>query len=258
MRILISNDDGVHAHGLRALVHAVAPLGEVTVIVPDRPRSACSHSVTLHKPLRVEEVALDGQHTALTCSGTPSDCVALGIEAIMPVRPDVVISGINLGPNIGDDVSYSGTIAAAMEAAIFGLKSIAISVCGSEGVDFAYAAQLARQTAELLLATDFPPETILNLNVPNLPADEIVGLEITRQGRRRWRDQFEKRADMRGGHYYWRGGVPEDDPDEPGTDVWAIHHKRVSITPLSLQWSHGAGMAAIEDLVKRLRRDRGA
>lgn len=254
MRILISNDDGVHAHGLRALVRAVRPLGEVTVIVPDRPRSACSHAVTLHKPLRVEEVALDGDGTALICNGTPADCVALGVEVILPQHPDLVIAGINLGPNIGDDVSYSGTIAAAMEGAIFDVKSFAISVCGSRDVDFTYAAQLAARVAELVVASPIPTDTFLNINIPNLPADEIVGLEVTRQGRRRWVEQFTRRDDMRGGTYWWRGGRPQDEAELEGTDVWAIHNNRVSVTPLHVQWSAGDGGEEIRNLVSALAR----
>jgi len=252
MRILISNDDGVHANGLRALVRAVRPLGEVTVIVPDRPRSACSHSVTLHKPLRVEEVALDSEGKALICNGTPADCVALGVEVILPKHPDLVIAGINLGPNLGDDVSYSGTIAAAMEGAIFDVMSFAISVCGSHDVNFTYAANLAARVAELLVASTITPNTFLNINVPNIPAEQIVGLELTRQGRRRWTEQFEKRDDTRGGAYYWRGGHPEDDPNDPGADVWAIHNNRVSVTPLHLQWSTGECGEEVRAIVARL------
>ena len=252
MRILISNDDGVHAHGLRALARALSALGELTVIVPDRPRSACGHAVTLHKPLRVETVQLDFDLTALICNGTPSDCVALGLEAILPTRPDLVLSGINLGPNLGDDVSYSGTVAAAMEAAIFGVPAIAVSVCGSQGVDFTFAADLTRRLVEALATAPLPTGLFLNVNVPHLPAGEIAGVELTRQGRRRWIEQFEQREDSRGGTYYWRGGRPADLPSEPGTDVWAIHHKRVSISPLSLQWSHGADVAAALELVNYL------
>ena len=252
MRILISNDDGVHAHGLRALVRAVRPLGEVTVIVPDRPRSACGHAVTLHKPLRVEEVALDGEGIALICNGTPADCVALGVEVILPSRPDLVIAGINLGQNLGDDVSYSGTIAAAMEGAIFDVKSFAISVCGSHDVDFSYAAKLAARVTELFVSLPLSPETFLNINVPNISAQQIAGIEETRQGRRRWTEQFEQREDTRGGAYYWRGGHPEDNPSEPGTDVWAIHNHRVSVTPLHLQWSTGTRSEIVGELVRSL------
>lgn len=252
MKILISNDDGVHAHGLRALVRAVRDLGEVLVVVPDRPRSACGHSVTLHKPLRVEEVGLDGEGSALICNGTPADCVALAICELLPEPPDLVIAGINLGPNLGDDVSYSGTIAAAMEGAIFDVKAMAFSVCGAQEVDFSFAAALARELAPRVVDSPLSPGTFLNVNVPHLTPERITGIELTRQGRRRWVEQFQKREDMRGGAYYWRGGRPEDDPKTPGTDVWAVHQGRVSVTPLHLVWSSGDDLDLVAELVATL------
>jgi 5'-nucleotidase len=185
MRILITNDDGIHAEGLHALRRELAPIAEVTVIAPDRPRSACSHCITLHKPLRVERVTLDDNGSGYICSGTPSDCVVLAAEELMPCPPDVIVSGINLGPNLGDDVTYSGTVAAALEGTLLGIRSFAISVAGFQTVDFTFAARFARRLARVMPELPLPAGVFLNVDVPNLPPEAIKGYAFTRQGRHR-------------------------------------------------------------------------
>lgn len=248
MEILITNDDGIHAEGLHALRKELNAIGEVTVIAPDRPRSACSHSITLHKPLRIERVALDGNGFGYICNGTPSDCVVLGVDAVLQQRPDLVVSGINLGPNLGDDVTYSGTVAAAMEATILGIKSFAISVTDYETQDFSCAARFARRLAVAMPSISLPANTLFNVNVPNLSAAEITGWAFTRQGHHRYLGGLEPRHDPRGGDYYWRGGeVPEgDEPDD--TDVTAIRTGKVSITPLHIDLTNHRFLTELRSL----------
>jgi len=244
MRILITNDDGVHAEGLMALKRALDPIGEVTVVAPDRPRSACGHSITLHKPLRLVETTLSDGSPAWITSGTPSDCVTLALLDVMKsARPDLVFSGINHGPNLGWDLTYSGTVSAAMEGVMLGIPSVAISVAWrfrrmveeEEGpappIDFrhaaAYAAELARQLEEHPL----PEHVLLNVNVPNA---QPQGVRITRQGIRKYPGKLEKRVDPMGRSYYWLGGDDPVDVHEEGTDVSAIADGCVSVTPVQL------------------------
>jgi 5'-nucleotidase len=246
VRILITNDDGVHAEGLLALKRAIEPIAEVTVVAPDRPRSACGHSITLHKPLRLAQTTLGDGSPAYTSSGTPSDCVTLALlEVLRGHKPDMVISGINDGPNLGWDLTYSGTVSAAMEGAISGLQSLAISVAWrlervikeEEDVsprsptDFTHAARFAVRLVELLRAHPLPPHTLVNVNVPaGIPA----GAEVTRQGIRRYPGRVESRIDPMGRPYYWLGGDLPEDEMEAGTDVHAVANDRISITPIQL------------------------
>lgn len=248
MRILITNDDGLHAEGLHALRRELSQVAQVTVIAPDRPRSACAHSITLHKPLRVEQVRLDEGEFAYICTGTPSDCVVLGVEAVLGQQPDVVVSGINLGPNLGDDVTYSGTVAAAMEGTIMGIKSFSISVTDCETTDFTAAAKFARRLAVAMRSLKIPTNTLLNVNVPNLPEARIKGYAFTRQGHHRYLGAIEERHDPRGGTYYWRGGEVPDDPEPEGTDVTAIASGRISVTPLVLDLTHHAFLSELQKM----------
>jgi 5'-nucleotidase len=233
MKILITNDDGTFGVGLRPLRNELTQIGEVIVVVPDRPRSACSHSVTLHKPLRLEKIEMESGWHGYICNGTPADCVALAIEALH-VQPDLIVSGINLGPNLGDDVTYSGTVAGAMEGAIFAVKSLAVSLVTDEKCDCAFAAQFTRQLAEQVIRQPLPPNTLLNVNIPALPPEQIKGIAITRTGHRRWIYQMHAREDPRGIDYWWRGGQPQHDESEVGTDIAAISQGKISITPLQM------------------------
>lgn len=232
--ILLTNDDGVHAPGLVALVEELGKLGKVAVVVPDRPRSACAHSITLHKPLRVHEVVLSNGLTAFITNGTPSDCVAMAVDELLDEKPELVASGINLGPNLGDDVTYSGTVAAAMEGAIYGVKSFAVSISSYEASDFTFAADFSRKFAEDLLRRDIPMPTLFNINIPNLPPDRIAGVALTRQGTRRYVGTVHRRVDPRGRVYFWRDGDLPESPDEEGTDVAAVAAGLVAVTPLQL------------------------
>lgn len=238
MHILVTNDDGVFAPGLAALVHELQSVGKVTVLAPDKNWSASGHVKTMHRPIRVHEVELvDGTH-ALATDGAPSDCVALAVLGLVPEPVDLVVSGINPLANIGHDVTYSGTVTAAMEAAIAGLPGIAVSLDSNEGhsgpLDYQPAAQVARQVCRKVIDEGLPKGVLLNLNVPYLPLEEIKGIAVTRQGLRVYRDELIKRSDPRGRPYYWIGGESPTALVEPDTDYWALQQGLASITPLQL------------------------
>jgi 5'-nucleotidase len=234
MRILITNDDGIHAPGLTALYRALASLGEVTAVAPERPRSACGHAITLHKPLRVRPVEMPDGGVGYASNGTPADCVALGASEHLGGAPDLVVSGINLGPNLGVDMTYSGTVAAAMEAAICGLPSFAISVVSYERAEFGPAAEFAAYLAQAIIAHGLGARSFLNVNVPATPREEIAGVSITRQGRLRYSNRIERRTDPRGGAYYWLTGERVGRSEQEGGDVDAIARNRISVTPVRL------------------------
>jgi len=246
MNILITNDDGVHAEGLMVLKAALDKIGHVFVVAPDRPRSACGHSITLHKPLRAEKVTLRDGSVAFSSNGTPSDCISLALLGMLDEPVDLVVSGINHGPNLGWDLTYSGTVSAAMEAAITGVASFAISVTtNSSHIDYGVAAGLAADVARILEHNKLPESTLLNVNVPDLPASDIKGIQITRQGKRRYSGQLEKRTDPMGRDYYWLGGDLPEDTLEEGTDVHAIAEGWVSVTPVHLDLTDYGSMDAV-------------
>jgi len=232
--ILITNDDGVDSPGLVALRQALAPLGEVAVLAPAHSWSAAGHTKTMHKPMRVSRGTLNDGSEALVTTGSPSDCVALALLGILERRPDLVVSGINKGPNMGEDVTYSGTVAAAMEGVVSGIPAISVSADGWEGWDFEAAARVVASIAEEVLSRGLPPGTLLNVNVPAVPFGEIRGIIVTRLGRRVYKDVLIERKDPRGETYYWIGGDPPDGEPLEGTDFWAIKQGYVSITPLKL------------------------
>jgi 5'-nucleotidase len=247
MRILITNDDGIYSEGLLALKTALREVGEVVIVAPDRPRSASGHSITLHKPLRVEKVRMIDGELGYASNGTPSDCVSLGILDLAAGPVDLVVSGINRGPNLGWDLTYSGTVSAAMEGAVMGVQSFAISVASyDESSGYDYAAKFAAFLARILSTNKLPESMLLNVNVPGVPPDQIAGLEVTRQGKRHYSGRIEKRTDPMGRAYYWLGGdLPQDELEE-GTDVKAIADDKVSVTPIHLDLT---GYSAL-DLVK--------
>lgn len=244
MKILLTNDDGIQAEGLAALRRELAGLGSVTVVAPDRPRSACGHSITLHKPLRVHAHRFPDGESGTSTTGTPSDCVTLALlDLLKDDPPDLVISGINHGPNLGWDLTYSGTVSAAMEAAIMGYQAFAISVAWrlepvhtqedqpAQQIDFGPAARFSAFLARQLAERPLPPHTLLNVNVPKVPP---AGVEVTRQGVRRYPGKLDRRLDPNRRPYYWLGGDQPEDRLEPGTDVHAIAHHRISVTPIQL------------------------
>jgi len=244
MTILITNDDGIYSERLLALKNALRELGKVVVVAPDRPRSASGHSITLHKPLRVEKVRMLDGDFGYASNGTPSDCVSLGVLDVAGGPVDLVVSGINRGPNLGWDLTYSGTVSAAMEGVVMGIQSFAISVASYEGDEgFDYAAKFAAFLGRILQKNKLPESVLLNVNVPGVPTDQIRGIEVTTQGKRHYAGRIEKRTDPMGRVYYWLGGdMPQDELAE-GTDVKAIADDKVSVTPIHLDLT---GYAALD------------
>jgi 5'-nucleotidase len=233
--ILVTNDDGVDAPGLLALKTALDKIGEVVVLAPDRNWSVAGHTRIMHKPLRVGHVELLDGTMAYTTTGTPSDCVALAVLGLLPRKPTLVVSGINRGANVGQDLTYSGTVSAAMEGVISGIPSMAVSLdIYQDGGDFSCAAQFASRLASTVLEKGLPPGILLNVNVPNVSAAEICGAQITRLGNRVYREVLIERQDPQGHNYYWIGSEPPTGVIEEGTDIWALAHNCVSITPLHL------------------------
>lgn len=247
MHILVTNDDGVTAPGLAALAAALRPLGKITVLAPDRNWSASGHVKTLHKPLRVRQHTLHDGTPALAADGAPSDCVALAILGVVKEKIDLVVSGINPYNNLGHDVTYSGTVTAAMEAAIWRIPSIAVSTHTPGNPDYTPAANAAVRVARAVIEHGLPAYTVLNVNVPGLPEDQLKGYRITRQGLRIYHDELIARHDPRGEPYYWIGGdAPSGIPDE-GTDFAALAEGYVSVCPIHLDLTAHNFMATLRD-----------
>ena len=232
MKILLTNDDGVHAPGLWALYHGLAPQHDVTVVAPDRERSAIGHAISLHRPLRSVTVTVNGGQSAVAVNGTPADCVKFALLEVVPSRPDLVISGINPGANVGINVNYSGTVAAAKEAAMAGIPAIAISIIapGDRHVDA--AARFAESLSLQVKGWGLPRGTFLNVNFPDLPIDEIRGVRWSRQGTGVFAQHFEKRRDPRDRIYYWQGCDGQEAYDQLDIDGAALGERYISITPI--------------------------
>ena len=250
MHILVTNDDGVQAPGLLALAQEMRKLGKVTVFAPDRNWSASGHVKTMDRPLRVRETLLADGTSAFCSDGAPSDCVAIPLLGYLEEEVDLVVSGINPNANIGHDVTYSGTVTAAMEAVIAGVKGIAVSLDSPEGfkgaLDYSTAAIVGRRVAEQVLADGLPEGVVLNVNVPYLKENELKGYMITRQGLRVYRDALDQRVDPRGKPYFWIGGEYPTGVNEPGTDFGALKEGYVSITPLELDLTHYKAMDVLK------------
>ncbi len=252
VHILVTNDDGVLAPGLLALAQAMRALGRVTVLAPDRNWSASGHVKTMERPLRVRPTKLADGSPALTSDGAPSDCVALALLGVVEEKIDLVVSGINPNANIGHDVTYSGTVTAAMEAVIAGTPGIAVSLDSKPGhteLDYAPAARVAARIAQKVIEESLPPGVLLNVNVPYLPEDQMRGIAITRQGLRVYRDALVRREDPRGRPYYWIGGDFPTGVKEHGTDFGALAEGYVSVTPLQLDLTAREAM----DVLKKWR-----
>ena len=245
IRILVSNDDGIYAEGIRALADALRPLAHVTVVAPDRNRSGASNSLSLSRPVRLKTIAPD----CISVEGTPTDCVHIAITGLLDVLPDMVLSGINAGGNLGDDVWYSGTVAAAMEGRFLGLPAIAFSLVGDDQKHFATAAQVAVVLFNYLLHHKLPASTILNVNIPDVPYDELQGFEITRLGTRHCAEPTIKSTDPRGQPIYWIGLTGKEEDAGPGTDFHAIKQHKVSVTPLRLDLTHYEAFDALASWV---------
>ena len=238
MNILVTNDDGVTAPGLLALAQAVSPFGDIKILAPNRNWSGSGHVKTLERPLRVKKVKLTDGYTAWASDGAPSDCVALALLGFFEEKFDLVVSGINPLPNLGHDVTYSGTVTAAMEAIIWGVPGIAVSLGAAENglaiSDYETAGSQVTKIVQAAIQHHFPDGTLLNVNIPMLPEDQIKGFRTTRLGLRVYRDRLDRRVDPRGRPYYWIGGDAPTGIPEDGTDIGALSEGYVSITPVQL------------------------
>ncbi|MEO2083595.1 MAG: 5'/3'-nucleotidase SurE [Desulfurobacteriaceae bacterium] len=229
-KILLSNDDGIRSEGLKALYRVLSEWADVTVVAPDRERSAVGRALTLHRPLRCEKV----DQNWYAVDGTPTSCVYIGIHAIMKEKPDMVLGGINKGPNLGEDITYSGTVSVAMEGALLGIPAVAFSLATFNDFQWQSAAAWASRIARNVLDKGLPQGCCLNINIPNLPYHEIKGVKVTRQGKKAYTEKVEERRDPWGRVYYWIGGEEPNWVPEPGTDYWAVKNGFISVTPIHL------------------------
>jgi 5'-nucleotidase len=241
--LLLTNDDGVHASGLAALATALGELGDVYVIAPEREQSACGHALTLHRPLRVDRL----EERRFAVNGTPSDCVNLGVLGFLQEKPVLVVAGVNHGSNLGDDVTYSGTVSAAMEGTLLGVPSIAVSLVS--GGEFAQAAAVARLIAMRVLVAGLPRKTLLNVNVPAHPAQ---GIRLTRLGHRVYSEKIVEQKDPRGRTHYWIGAGEPEWEELHGTDMGAIHEGYISVTPLHLDLTNHRALDQLADFPNAL------
>ncbi len=230
--ILVTNDDGIYAPGIYALYQAMKAIGDARVVAPDSERSAVGHAITISDPLRVWEYERNGEFFGYAVNGTPGDCVKLGVKAILQQEPDLVVSGINQGANTAINVIYSGTVSAATEGTIMGIPSIAFSVTTFKKTDFSVAAEFAQKLALLVLEKGLPEGTLLNVNIPPLPREEIKGVKITRQGKGRYEEYFEKRVDPMNRNYYWLAGKKLLLDSDPDVDDVAVMEQYIAITPI--------------------------
>jgi 5'-nucleotidase len=241
--ILITNDDGIAADGLSALSEALSGVGEVIVVAPDQEQSASSHAITLDKPLRIRELAA----TRFGVSGTPTDCVLLAVHGILTRKPDLIVSGINHGPNMGEDITYSGTVAAAIEGYILGISSMAVSLASWEEASFDGAAAATRQLARALLAMRGGRSRLWNVNVPPVARDAIKGIKVTKLGSRVYNDLIVRKKDPRGRDYFWIGGAEPGWNAGENTDFAAVSAGYISVTPLRLDFTDYEGIVELEE-----------
>lgn len=234
LRILISNDDGVYATGLAVLADTIKEIAHIDIVAPDRNRSGASNSLTLSVPLHVKHL----DNGMISVEGTPTDCVHVAITGLLRETPDMVLTGINSGSNLGDDVWYSGTVAAAMEGRFLGFPAIAMSLVGEHFLYYETAARVARMMIEQLAADPLPSSTILNVNVPDVPFSDLSGFEVTRLGTRHCAEPTIKQIDPRGHPVYWVGPAGAEEDSGPGTDFHAVRQRKVSITPLRIDITH--------------------
>lgn len=246
-KILLSNDDGIFAPGIRALWEAMSEIGDPIVVAPDTERSAVGHAITLTDPLRVVPVHRSGGFEGLAVSGTPADCAKIAIKSILDEKPDLMISGINSGSNIGTNLIYSGTISAATEGTMLGIPSIAISLDSYKSDEYRGAKQAAIDIAENVLTHGVPKGTLMNVNVPYCPPEEIKGMKMTRQGNQYFKDQFEKREDPRGRTYYWMKGNVVDKDEDLMFDGKAVREKYISITPIQFDMTNERAIIDLKD-----------
>ncbi len=241
--ILVTNDDGVNADGLRSLQEAVGSLGRAVIVAPDRDNSAVSHSLTMNRPLRVVRLEED----VYTVDGTPTDCITLALDKVLDRRPDLLVSGINPGANLGDDISYSGTVSAAIEGTMYNVASLAFSLAGEAPFDFTVAAGVAWKMAAMALQWQLPENTLLNINVPACKAGDIRGVRFTRQGRRIYKNAIQEIVDPRGRTHYWIGGGTVHWSGGEDTDEQALRAGYISVTPIQLDLTNHAGIDFLKE-----------
>ncbi|MDO5674751.1 MAG: 5'/3'-nucleotidase SurE [bacterium] len=240
--ILVTNDDGVYAPGVRALFEAMRSLGDAVIVAPERDNSAVSHALTMTRPLRVMEL----EKNIYTLDGTPTDCVTLAVNKILPAKPDLIVSGINPGANLGDDISYSGTVSAAIEGTMYGIPSLAFSLAGPPPYSFEVSAAVAWKLASMALIWKQPAGTLLNINIPPVAAADIRGIRFTRQGTRRYKDSIQETYDPWGRKHYWIGGGTAHWAGGDDTDEHAISCGYISVTPIQLDLTNHEGLAYLE------------
>lgn len=240
--ILVTNDDGIHSPGIAALTKAMKEVGDVWVVAPDRERSAAGHSLTLHRPLKAEQIG----EQMFSVNGTPTDCVALALHKILPRKADLVASGINKGANLGDDVTYSGTVSAAIEGTILSVPSFAISLAGNRPFHFEVAVPYAAQVARYILETSLPYDTLLNVNIPNIAGTAIKGMKITKQGKRIYDNAIQEIFSPWGDKHYWIGGGKPYWEHGENMDIQAVLDGYVSVTPIHLDLTNYAALAMLK------------
>ncbi len=230
--ILVTNDDGIQSKGIRSLVNAVAPFGDVVIVAPDKPQSGMGHAITVNDVLRLNDTRLFSEYTAYTCTGTPVDSVKLGISEVLHRKPDILVSGINHGENSASNVLYSGTMSAAVEGAMENIPSVGFSLLDFDAdADFSSSEWAVAEVMKRFLKHDFPKHTCLNVNIPRLPVNEVKGVKVCRQAKAYWEDSFDKRHDQFGKPYYWLKGEFNRSDRSEDTDIWALDHGYVSIVP---------------------------
>ena len=232
MKVLLTNDDGIYAPGLFALFQALKADHELTIVAPESEMSAVGHAITLTSPLRVQEVMKSGSFYGYAVTGTPADCVKIAVQELLERPPDIILSGINPGANIGVNLLYSGTVSAATEGAFLGVRSAAISLNARKNPDFGFAAQFSKEIIRFMTESGLRDGTALNVNIPALPKEEIAGVCFTRQGISRFEERFERRSDPRGNVYYWLSGETPIDNGNPETDSIALKENKITITPI--------------------------
>jgi len=236
--ILLTNDDGINAPGITALYKALDQIADVAIVAPDREMSAAGHAITLSDPLRVTDVELEGGITGYAVNGTPADCVKIAARAVLSRKPDLVASGINLGSNTGINVIYSGTVSAATEGIILGIPSVALSLATYHDPDFAPAGEVAKMVVTAVLENGLPENTLLNVNIPPLPADQLKGIVVTKQGKAFYNEKFDKRVDPRNRTYYWMSGERKSMEEDEDSDERMVQEGYVSVTPVYYDLTH--------------------
>ena len=252
MRILLCNDDGIYSEGIQILKAQLDTIASVMVIAPDRERSTISHAMTLRKPLNIKKVKVKGEMFGFSLNGTPADCIIVGLLEIMKDnKPDIIVSGINPGPNLGNDITYSGTVGAAREGAMRNIPSLAVSIDGGTDYHFDAAARYTKNIVSNLITENLPKNLLLNINFPNIKYDQLEGIEIARQGKRGYRDEIRNIDDPRGRVHYWIGGEIEKENIEPDTDSGVVNKRKVAITPILLDFTDYSMLQKMNQWLKK-------